>query len=121
MVHASRQRMSLEIFRNFYAWRPDEERWELIDGAAIKLATSTPMHQRIASNLQFGLMDALCDREPALTALQRVGINIGPSAKYDDPSPDVVVIDDISGVALDERYADRFYLVAEIVSASDRV
>jgi Putative restriction endonuclease len=121
MVNASQQRMSVEIFRNFYAWRPDEERWELSNGVATKLATSTRAHQRIASNLQFGLMDALCDREPVLTALQRVAINIGPSVKYDDPSPDVVVIDDIVGVALDERYADRFYLVAEIVSASDRV
>jgi Uma2 family endonuclease len=121
MVDAAQQRMSVEIFRNFYAGRPDEERWELINGVATKLATSTPTHQRIASNLQFGLMDALDDREPVLTALQRVAVNIGASAKYDDPSPDVVVIDDIIGDALDERYANRFYLVAEIVSPSDRV
>jgi len=121
MVDASQQRMSVEIFRNFYAWRPDEERWELINGVATKLATSTRAHQRIASNLQFGLMEALRDREPVLTALQRIAVNIGSSAKYDDPSPDIVVIDDIIGGALDERYADRFYLVAEIVSASDKV
>jgi len=31
------------------------------------------------------------------------------------------VIDDIVGVSLDERYADHFYLVAEIVSSSDCV
>lgn len=121
MVDASQQRMSVEIFRSFYAGRPDEERWELLDGVATKLATSTRAHQRIASNLQFDLMDALCNCEPALTALQRVAVNIGPSAQYDDPSPDLVVIDDIVGGGLDERYADRFYLIAEIVSASDRV
>ena len=51
----SEQRMSVEIFRRFYAGRPDEERWELINGAAIKLATSTRAHQRIASNLEFRL------------------------------------------------------------------
>jgi Uma2 family endonuclease len=121
MIGASQQRMSVEMFRSFYAERPDEERWELIEGVASKLARSTLPHQRIASNLQFGLMDALRDREPVLTALQRIAVNIGPSAKYDDPSPDIVVIDDVTDVALDERYADRFYLVAEIVSSSDRV
>jgi Uma2 family endonuclease len=35
-----------------------------------------------------------------------------------DPKPDVVVIDVEEGS--DERYADRFYLIAEVVSASDR-
>jgi Uma2 family endonuclease len=121
MVDASQQRMSVEIFRSFYAGRPDEERWELINGVATKLPRSTLPHQCIASNLQFGLMDALCDREPVLTALQQIAVNIGPFAKYDDPSPDIIVIDDITDVALDERYTDRFYLVAEIVSSSDRV
>lgn len=121
MVDTSQQHMSVEIFRRFYAGRPDEERWELINGVAIKLARSTLPHQRIASNLQFALMDALGDCEPVLTALQRIAVNIGSSVKYDDPSPDVVVIDDIVSAGLDERYADRFYLVAEIVSPSDCV
>jgi len=66
-------------------------------------------------------MDALRDCNPVLTALQRIAVNIGAAVKYDDPSPDVVVIDDIVSAWLDERYADRFYLVAEIMSPSDRV
>src|SRR5215475_11702945 len=105
MVDTSQQRMSVEIFRRFYAGRPDEERWELINGVATKLARSTLPHQRIASNLQFGFIEALHDREPVLTALQRIAVNIGASVKYDDPSPDVVVIDDIESAGLDERYA----------------
>jgi len=121
MVDTSQQRMSVEIFRRFYAGRPDEERWELVNGVATKLARSTLPHQRIASNLQFGLIEALRDREPVLTALQRIAVNIGPSVKHDDPSPDIVVIDDIVSAGADERYADRFYLVSEIVSPSDCV
>ena len=119
MTHASEQRMSVEIFRRFYAGRPDEERWELINGAAIKLATSTLAHQRIASNLESCLEEALRDREPELTALQRFAVNIGSS--IDDPSPDIVVIDSLIRAAHEDRYADRFYLVAEIVSSNDRV
>jgi Uma2 family endonuclease len=119
MVDASQQRMSVEMFRSFHAERPDEERWELINGVATKLPRSTLPHQCIASNLQFGLIESLRDREPVLIALQRIAVNIGPSVTYDDPSPDIVVIDDIVEGGLDERYADRFYLVAEIVSPSD--
>jgi len=121
MVDAPQQRMSVEIFRTFYAERPDEERWELINGVATRLPRSTLPHQCIAGNLQFGLIEALRDCEPALIALQRIAVNIGPCVKHDDPSPDIVVIDDIINAALDERYTDRFYLVAEIVSSSDRV
>jgi len=47
MVDPFQRRMSVERFRRFYAGRPDEERWELINGVATKLARSTLPHQRI--------------------------------------------------------------------------
>jgi Uma2 family endonuclease len=52
------QLLSIEAFRAFIAVRPEEERWELIDGAAVMMTPPTKAHQRIASNLE------------ALTALQ---------------------------------------------------
>jgi Uma2 family endonuclease len=53
-----------------------------------------------------------------MVAYQRVGLNLAPVAPDYDPEPDVVVLDaDASG---DERYSDRFYLAAEVVSKSDR-
>jgi hypothetical protein len=51
-------------------------------------------------------------------AYQRVGLNLGPIIENYDPEPDVMVID--VGGGSDERYADRFYLIAEVVSESER-
>jgi len=114
-------RLSIELFRAFYASRPDEEQWQLIDGAAIMMTPPTVAHQRIATNLQLLLDQALERHAPALTALQRLGVNLAPSVEHYDPEPDVAVIDADASQNPDIRYVDRFYLAAEIVSASDRV
>jgi Uma2 family endonuclease len=58
---ASRPRyapLSIEAFRNWAASRPDEERWELIDGVPMMMAPPTRDHQRIASNFERLLNDA---------------------------------------------------------------
>jgi Uma2 family endonuclease len=110
-------RMSIELFRGFLEGRPDEEHWELIDGVAVMMAPPTRAHQRIASNLEDLLNDALEDHAPNLTAYQGLGVNVGPGVEHYDPEPDVVVVDEESD---DGRYSDRFYLAAEILSSSDR-
>src|SRR5260370_30917393 len=113
-----RPRLSIADFRAFAATRPDEEHWELIDGAAMMMAPPTKAHQRIASNLERLLNDALRRHNPSLAAYQRVGLNLAPVSRDYDPEPDVVVID--ADDDTDERYSDRFYLAAEIVSSSGR-
>jgi Uma2 family endonuclease len=113
--------MSIELFRAFYATRPDEERWQLIDGVAIMMTPPTKAHQRIASNLERLLLDALESHAPNLAAYQRLGVNLAPAVDHYDPEPDVLLIDAPTGPEADERYADRFYLAAEIVSTSDEV
>ena len=115
-----RPRLSVELFRGFLAGRPEEERWELIDGVAVMMAPPTLAHQIIAGNLQRLLNEALETHAPTLIACQRAGVNVGPSVEYYDPEPDVVVIDTEATERPGERYADRFYLAAEIVSSSDR-
>ncbi len=70
--------LSVDIFRTFVAGRPEEERWELIDGVAVMRAPLTIAHQQIASNLQRILHDALERRALAMTPFQRVGVNLGP-------------------------------------------
>jgi Uma2 family endonuclease len=114
-------RLSIELFRAFYATRPDEEQWQLIDGVAIMMTPPTLAHQCIATNLQFLLFQGLKRHAPMLTAFQRLGVNLGPSVEDYDPEPDVAVIDASAIRDPDRRYADRFYLAAEIVSASDRI
>jgi len=110
--------LSIEAFRAWSETRPDEERWELIDGVPMMMTPPTKAHQRIASNLERLLNDALLRSAPERAAYQRVGLNLGSVMENYDPEPDVVVIDVAEGS--DERYADRFYLIAEVVSASDR-
>jgi Uma2 family endonuclease len=110
--------LSIEAFRAWVEQRPDEEHWELIGGVAMMMAPATRDHQRIASNLERLLNDALETHKPQLAAYQRVGLNLASVAPDYDPEPDVVVISaDETG---DERYSDRFYLAAEVVSKSDR-
>jgi Uma2 family endonuclease len=110
--------LSIETFRAWVESRPDEEHWELIGGVAMMMAPATHDHQRIASNLERLLNNALEAHRPELAAYQRVGLNLAPVAPDYDPESDVVVISaDENG---DERYSDRFYLAAEVVSAGDR-
>ncbi len=119
--HRKPPRMTIELFRAFYASRPDEEHWELINGVAMMMTPATMAHQRIASNLEHALLDALEIHAPHLTAFQAIGVNIAPAVDDYDPEPDVVVVDCAAAEKPGGRYADRFYLVAEVVSASDRV
>jgi Uma2 family endonuclease len=110
--------LSIHAFRAWTETRPDEERWELIDGVPVMMTPPTQAHQRIASNLERLLNDALAGSAATQAAYQRVGLNLGGIVENYDPEPDVVVIDVAQGA--DERYADRFYLIAEVVSARDR-
>jgi Uma2 family endonuclease len=112
-----RLNISIEAFRAFYESRPDEEHWELIDGVPMMMAPATKAHQRIASNLERLLNDALDSHNPAWAAYQRLGMNLRPVVDRYDPEPDVVVVDAEGG--FDQRYVDRFYLAAEVVSDSD--
>jgi Uma2 family endonuclease len=115
---AQRKPLAIKAFRTWAETRPDEEHWELIAGVPIRRTPPTKAHQRIASNLERLLNDALVRAASERAAYQRVGLNLGSVVENYDPEPDVVVIDVEGGS--DERYADRFYLIAEVVSASDR-
>ena len=110
--------LSIETFRAWVESRPDEEHWELIAGVPMMMAPPTHDHQRLASNLERLLNDALEAHRPEFTAYQRVGLNLAPVAPDYDPEPDVAVIS--SSERGDIRYSDRFFLAAEIVSTSDK-
>ena len=118
MPGAVAEPMSIAEFRAWVESRPDEEHWELIAGVPTMMAPATRDHQRIASNLERLLNDALEASGAPYEAYQRSGLNLASVAPDYDPEPDVVVIGaDEPG---DERYADRFYLAAEVVSKSDQ-
>lgn len=120
MVGALRQHspmLSVVSFRSWLESRPEEEHWELIEGVPMMMTPPNRRHQRIASNLESLLNAALKRHNPALVAYHDIGVNIVSTVPY-DPEPDVAVIREDENP--DPRYADRFYLVAEVLSESDK-
>lgn len=108
-------RMSGERFRLFQESRPDHERWELVAGVPMMMTPPTIAHNRIAGNLERLLNDALTAQDLGRIAMQRPGIELG-SGEF-RPEPDVAIID--ADYEPDQRFVDRAYLLAEIVSATD--
>src|ERR1700761_7889439 len=109
--------LSVTSFRTWLTSRPDEEHWELIEGVPMMMAPPNRRHQRIASNLEQLLNAALKRYNPLLVAYHDIGVNIVSTVPY-DPEPDVAVIREDENP--DPRYAERFYLVAEVLSESDK-
>jgi Uma2 family endonuclease len=104
-------------FRAFLDTRPDDERWELIEGVAVQSAAPRLVHQRIASNFERHLNAALRRLRPAWRADREVGIEVSDTSRY-RPEPEVTVIDALTDT--ERTFADRFYLVMEVPRASDR-
>ena len=120
MVGALRQNspiLSVASFRTWLESRPEEEHWELLEGVPMMMIPPNRRHQRIASNLETLLNAALKRHNPALAAYHDIGVNIVSTVPY-DPEPDVAVIREEENP--DPRYANRFYLVAEVLSESDK-
>jgi Uma2 family endonuclease len=109
--------MSVSEFRAFQDRRPDHERWELISGVPMMMTPPTIARNRIAGNLERLLNDALDLFDPSRLATQRPGIELGSTAFR--PEPDVGVID--VNYDAGQRFVDRAYLLAEIVSVTDDV
>lgn len=110
-------RMSGERFRAFQERRPDHERWELIAGVPMMMTPPTIVHNHIAENLGRVLNEALAEHDHRRIAMQRPGIELG-SGEF-RPEPDVAVID--ADYEPGQRFVDRAYLLAEIISSGTRV
>lgn len=120
MLHAYTDRggpYDVASFKDFLEGRPDGERWELVDGYALQSASPRIGHQRIASNFERHLNELLSRVRPEWRADREIGIEVSRTAK-DRPEPEVTVID--KDIDPDQNYAERFYLVMEVPSASDR-
>lgn len=105
-------RMSVSEFRLWAEPRPDDERWELLDGEPVLMAPPRERHQRIVTNL-IRRIDALAELR-GCSAMPGLGIL---SAAMDDfaPIPDVVVR---CGPPVPDGYAADPILVAEVLSPS---
>jgi Uma2 family endonuclease len=117
IAHQNAPMLSVTSFRTWLTSRPDEEHWELIEGVPMMTAPPNRRHQRISFNLESLLNAALERHDPMLAVYHDIGVNIASTVPY-DPEPDVAVVREEENP--DPRYADRFYLVAEILSDSDK-
>ena len=108
--------MTVAEFYAFTDTRPDEEKWELIEGEPILNAAPSPRHQWIVRNL----VVALTIRERELKALWMVLPGLGVRVSNTDrPEPDVLVIPSDSR-SLDPQERDTSDVIAafEVLSPS---
>jgi Uma2 family endonuclease len=108
--------MRVEEFYALTDTRPDEEKWELIEGEPVLGASPSELHQRIAKNISFIL--ATLERRPGTTweMLPGLGVRVSDTNR---PQPDIMVIP-LGGTSADAQHRDRsdVIVVFEILSPS---
>ena len=107
--------MLIDEFLKFAKTRPKGEYWQLIEGVAIMMNPPTMVHQVVALNLRDLLKEALGAQELDVFVVNEIGVRV-PGVTNFLPRPDVVVV---PGIASYQVYADRFLLVAEVLSPSN--
>jgi Uma2 family endonuclease len=108
--------MTVDEYEAFLETRPEEERWQLIEGVAVLMTPPTYVHQRIGFNLATLLNSALSSQGLGLFAYVEGGVRAPGVANF-QPTADVVVVPDDPDYL---SYDLRFRFVAEILSPTNR-
>jgi Uma2 family endonuclease len=95
--------MTVDEFYEFTDRRPDEEKWELIDGEPILNAAPSKLHQRIVKNLLIALGALERAQSASWEVLPGLGVRVSDTKR---PEPDVVIIPR-SGASPDLGERDR--------------
>ncbi len=107
--------LTIEEFLAFMESRPDGERWELIEGAAVMNPSPTNYHQIIVANVVTFLM--LEKRRLAASWLPLPGIGTRvPVSKNSLPQPDLMVEAELGA---DSPVSDEALILFEVLSKSD--
>jgi Uma2 family endonuclease len=122
-------------FLDFVAERPDEERWELVDGEFVMQASPTGDHQRIVANVlsaldsRFARRGVECGAIPGVTIkfdrvdtyapIPDVVARCGPPLRGSVCSDPVVVVEVLSPstMAKDRGFKAEFYRIVPTVAA----
>jgi Uma2 family endonuclease len=104
--------MSVEEFFAFTDARPDDEKWELIDGEPVLHATPLSRHQAIVANVLGLLYNIRRERRPSWMAIPGIGVRISSTSLVE---PDVLIRPD-SGRSI--RECDDAIVAVEVLSES---
>src|SRR5882672_454698 len=80
--------MTVEEFFSFTDTRPDEEKWELIDGEPTLHASAGWLHQQILGNLAFLFGDLERQESRSWQAIPGIGVRV---SKTSLPQPDFLI------------------------------
>src|SRR5690349_8897269 len=104
--------MSVEEYFAFADTRPDDEKWELIDGEPVLQASPNETHQTIVDNV-LGLLHVIRrERRPSWKSMPGIGLRTAPASL---PEPDVLIRPKTPRVG---RECDDAIVAIEVLSES---
>jgi Uma2 family endonuclease len=108
--------MTVEEFYAFTDTRPDEEKWELIEGEPILNAAPSQMHQWIVRNVVVALTILEREFKAPWAVLPELGVRV---SDRDRPEPDILVIpSDHRAIDPKERDVRNVIVAFEVLSPS---
>jgi Uma2 family endonuclease len=113
MTHLSsdRLRMTFGEFVAFLDTRPDEEKWELVDGRPVPSPSPVFIHQIVVRNLIVELAVGLRASARSLVAIPGIGVKVD---EFNAPVPDVMIrpLDSLEG-----SFCNDMLVACEVLSA----
>ena len=107
--------MTVQEFYAFTDTRPDDEKWELIDGKPVLNASPSPLHQRILKNLVIAIGNRERELKGAWELLPGLGVLVSDTKR---PEPDLLILPNSPSVDLSRRDRDDVIVAFEIMSPS---
>ncbi|HEY4921407.1 MAG TPA: Uma2 family endonuclease [Xanthobacteraceae bacterium] len=104
--------MNVEEYFAFTDSRPDNEKWELIEGEPVLQASPTTRHQTIVANVIYCLQVIRRERRPSWIAIPGIGVRVSDTSL---PEPDILI-----GPPADasSRECDDIVVAIEVLSDS---
>jgi Uma2 family endonuclease len=107
--------MTVDEFYAFTDTRPDEEKWELIDGEPVLNASPSRFHQRILKNLIAALARHEESADGIWETIPGFGVRVSDISR---PEPDLLIVPNSPSVDLTRRDSDDVIVAFEILSPS---
>jgi Uma2 family endonuclease len=112
---APEQQLTIREFLAFAAGRPKGERWELIEGVAVKNPAPVGLHQLVTANIVSSLLVHKSRTGATWIALLGIGTRV-PASPRSLPQPDVYVQE---GAVGGEPVTDDALVIFEVLSKSN--